>query len=87
MNEMLAVPKDTTQAAARIYFETLRNLGPQKRLEMGAELSNSLRERVEAGIRRRHPDYSEQQVRRAFLRLTIGDELFQKCFPNDDVMP
>ena len=87
MDEMLVVPEDTTQAAARIYFETLRNLGPQKRLEMGAELSNSLRERVEAGIRRRHPDYSEQQVRRAFLRLTLGGELFQKCFPNCDVMP
>ena len=87
MDELLVVPEDTTRAAARIYFETLRNLGPQKRLEMGADLSNSFRERVEAGIRRRHPDYSDQQVRRAFLRLTIGDELFQKCFPNYDVMP
>ena len=87
MNDLLVVPQDTTRAAARIYFQTLRNLGPQKRLEMGTELSNSLRERVEAGIRRRHPHYSDQQVRRAFLRLTLGGELFQKCFPNDDVMP
>ena len=87
MDELRVVPEDTTRAAARIYFETLRKLGPQKRLEMGAELSNSLRERVEAGIRRRHPYYSDQQIRRAFLRLTIDDELFQKCFPDCDVLP
>lgn len=87
MGKLLVVPQDTTRSAARIYFETLRNLGPQRRLKMGVELSSSLRERVEVGIRRRHPDYSDQQVRRAFLRLTLGDELFQKCFPNYDVMP
>jgi hypothetical protein len=87
MDDLLVVPEDTTRAAARIYFETLRSLGPQRRLEMGTELSNSLRERVEAGIRRRHPDYSDQRVRRAFLRLTLGDDLFRNCFPNCDVIP
>lgn len=73
---MNAMPADTTLEAARKEFEVLRKLGPEVRAEMAFELSGNLRDLVEAGVRQRHPDFSEKEVKREFLRPMIGEKLF-----------
>ena len=83
---MDAIPSDTTIEAARKEFEALRRLGPEGRARMTFELSNNLRRTVGAGVRQRHPDYDEQEIRREVVRLMIGDQLFQKAFGGSDTL-
>jgi hypothetical protein len=37
---------------------------------------------MEEGIRHRHPEYSDEEVRLASIRARLGDELFLKAYPN-----
>ncbi len=75
---MSTIPSDTTLDAARKEFEILRNLGPEVRAKMAFELSDNLRDLVEAGVRYRHPDFNEDNVNREVLRLMVGDELYKQ---------
>jgi hypothetical protein len=40
-----------------------------------------------AGVRARHPEYTEREVELAVIRLILGEELFRKAFPGKDVTP
>ena len=75
---MNAIPADTTVGAARKQFEILRGLDVNTRAKMTFELSNNLRSIIEAGVKLRHPDFDEQQIRRQVLRLMIGETLFRQ---------
>jgi len=75
---MDVIPRDTTVEAALKEFEILRSLGPEVRLGMALEMSDTLRNIVESGVRLRHPDFDEQGIRRRVLRLMIGESLFQQ---------
>lgn len=77
---MNAIPADTTLEAVRKQFEILRRLGPEVRLKMAFEMSDNLRRIVEAGVRGRHPDYNEQQIKQGVLRLMIGERLYREAF-------
>jgi hypothetical protein len=68
-------------------WQILRNIGFDGRVRMTFHLSNSLRQISEAGIRSRHPDYSDRQVRLAATKLAIGPELFALVYPGEDVQP
>lgn len=75
---MDVIPRDTTVEAALKEFEILRSLGPEVRLRMALEMSDTLRNIVESGVRLRHPNSDEQGIRRRVLRLMIGESLFQQ---------
>jgi len=77
---MDAIPSDTTVEAARKQFEILRRLDMNGRANMTFQLSNNLRQTVQAGVRHRHPDYDEQQITREVVRLVIGERLFREVF-------
>jgi hypothetical protein len=87
MNRSYAIPADTNLEDARVYFTTLKRLGEERRLAMGASLSKSLRRRIEAGVRAQHPEYGDDQVRRAVMRILLGGELYGRCFPGGDLAP
>ena len=76
------VPKDTTIEAARMRFSILRQMGMEGRARMTIELSDGLRSIIESGVRQRHPDYDENMVRLAAIRIMIGDELFRQAYPD-----
>lgn len=76
--EMNPMPPDTTVEAERKQFEILRRLDAQTRLNMACELSDHLRNIVEAGVRLRHPEYDEHKVNRQVVRLMIGETLFKQ---------
>ena len=73
-------PADTTIEAMRKQIEILRLMGSEARLKMAFDLSDNLRSIAETGVRERHSDYSEQQIKREVLRLTIGDRLYVEVF-------
>ena len=39
-----------------------------------------------AGIRSRHPAYTDEQVRLAFFRLKLGDETTRRVWPDRDLV-
>jgi hypothetical protein len=68
-------PKDTSPEIHQLQTARYRALSPEQRAEIAAELSHLARAMAEEGIRLRHPQYSEQEVRRALLHLLYNKEL------------
>ena len=63
---------DTTPEAAALHLELLRQAGPAARVQIAVDLSDAVRETALAGIRRRQPEISEQELRQSFLALVYG---------------
>lgn len=66
-------PRDTTDEAWAVQRELLRRAGPARRLRMALEMCDDGRRLLRAGIRHRHPEWSEAEVRREEARLALGD--------------
>lgn len=79
------VPKDTTLEAARVQFSIFRKMGMEGRARMTIELSDGLRSIIESGVRQRHPDYDENMVRLAAIRIAIGEKLFRQAYPDIEI--
>ena len=82
---LTGLPSDTTPEAFRVYMSGLRALGGERRAAKIFDAGATLRALSEAGVRRRHPDYTEEHVRLAVLRLRIGNEAFRQAFPGVDL--
>lgn len=70
-----------------MQLAALRAMSGSRRAELALEMSEAVRETARAGIRTRHPEYTEEQVRLAFLRLILGEELFRQYWPGCEVRP
>jgi hypothetical protein len=81
------IPRDTTIEAFRAQLAIYRCMSPEERLQRALEWSEEVRELGRAGIRLRHPEYSDQEVRFASIRLRLGDDLFRRVYPGIDVAP
>src|SRR5437773_1598865 len=79
--EFLRVPLDTTPEAYAAQIEAYRHMSGKERTAVAFRLNELARETAIAGIRARHPDYAEEQVRLAFFRLTLGDEVTRAVWP------
>ena len=84
---MPLIPADTDEAAHRVQVDAWRRMGAERRVALAAELSEATRSVAAAGVRRRHPDYTEAEVRLAVIRLTLGDELFHKAYRGEHIAP
>lgn len=79
---------DTSQKAEEIQIEILKKLGPEKRLELALKLFETEKKLLMEGIKKRHPDYTEKEVKFALIRLFLGDNLFSKVYPQlKEIMP
>lgn len=81
---MNLIPNDTTIDALRKQFEILERIGIEGRAEMTFQLSDNLRQIIQDGVRLRHPEYNDSQVRQKVLRITLGDELYCKAYEKRD---
>ena len=79
-------PHDTDDAAWAVQVDIWRRMGPTKRVELALRMSDEVRELTRSGIRARHPEYSEDDVKHAAFRIFLGDELYQKAWPNHALM-
>ena len=70
-----ALPTDTSLEAMRVQIAALRRLGPGGRGRLVMKLSRELHERLIAGVRHRHPEYTARQVASDVLRLRFGDKV------------
>ena len=77
-----SIPFDTARDAAVKQFDILRKMDIEARAAMTFELSDNLRSILAAGIHQRHPDYNDDEIKMAVLRLTIDRKLFDQAFPD-----
>ena len=81
-------PLDTSPEAERIQLDIFRRMSPEERLQRGSELSQLCRGLLADGVRYRHPDYGEDEIHLAVIRIELGDELFLKVYPHaNNVLP
>lgn len=66
---------DTSTEAAEIQLDLWRAMSGQERIEKVSALSVQLRNMAFDAIRRRHSEFSDEQVRLKFIELTYGKEL------------
>ena len=71
---------DTTKDTAVVQFDLFRKMDISAKAEMTFQLSENMRAVTEAGVRQRHPDYDDQMVNKAVIKLMIGEKLFGEVF-------
>jgi hypothetical protein len=81
------IPSDTTLDAFRAQIKVFRRMSPEMRLEQALTWSQNVWSLSRAGIRDRHPDYSDREVELASIRLRLGEELFSQVYPGIEVRP
>ena len=79
------IPSDTSPEAFVRQIEVLRKMSIEERATMTFELSDNLRSITESGIKQRHPDYTPDQIKMAWIKLTIEPELFKEAFPDCEI--
>lgn len=81
-----AIPFDTTTDAHVVQGDIYRRLSGRERLDVMFGLNGTVRRFAMAGIRARHPDYTDGQVRQAYARLLLGDLLARAVWPDDELV-
>jgi hypothetical protein len=81
-------PLNTSTDAEEVQIEIFRRMEPQKRLQAAVLLSETCCTLLAEGIRKRHPNYDEEQVRLAVIRCLLPEDLFLRAYPNaHDILP
>ena len=80
------LPFDTAPEAQALQDQLYRELGVFERVATIFRLNASVRAMTVAGIRRRHPHYTDDDVKMALARLILGDELVRKVWPDRDLV-
>ena len=80
-------PADTTPEAQRVQDEAYRRMGGAGRMRLVWQMNEALDARLRAGIRHRHPRYTDEQVRLAFAKLKLGAVLFARVHPGVEIEP
>ena len=75
-------PLDTNPDALRVQIEIFQRMEPHQRLQAAAHLSETCRSLLAEGIRKRHPNYDEKQVKLAVIRCLLPEDLFLRAYPN-----
>ena len=79
-------PIDTSIDAHAHQREVYLRIGGAARLAIAFDLSEMVRNTTMAGIRARHPEYRDEDVQRAWARLTLGDALCREVWPDQPLI-
>lgn len=71
---------DTTPEAKKAYYEMIAGKTPAQRALLTQALSKRVRLTSMSGIRRQHPEYSEDDVKKAYLRRIMTVEEYETVF-------
>ena len=73
---------DTDKEAWLIQIECFKRMTPTERIKRAMAMTMAAREIARAGIRNCHPNYNEDQVKKALFRMLYGDDLYAEVYPN-----
>ena len=82
----LRIPLDTSTEAHRRQRDVYLKMGGAARVAIAFQLNEAVRNVAMAGIRQRHPDYTSEEVRLAWVRLTLGDGLCRAVWPHQPLV-
>jgi hypothetical protein len=82
----LEPPADTTPEAWAQQLAMLGRMTGEQRVAIALRLTRVAREASRAGIRARHPSYSDDEVRRAFFRMLHGDATTLRVWPDVELL-
>jgi len=77
----IGLPLDTSDDTHRRQRDIYLQMGGTARAAIAFQLSDTIRNLAMAGIRRRHPGYTNEELLRAWARLTLGDDLCRAAWP------
>lgn len=80
------VPLDTTPDAHEAQLDAYRRMEGRGRVAVMFRLGEMTRRTSMAGIRHRHPEYDDVQVRLALARLLFGDNLVRRAWPEQELV-
>jgi mRNA-degrading endonuclease toxin of MazEF toxin-antitoxin module len=66
---------DTSQEALEVQLDCLRRMSPQERVQRSCALSRQVRNMAFDAIRRRHSEWSDEEVQLCFIELNYGRTL------------
>lgn len=78
-------PRDTNPEAYERQLDGYRRMTPERKSELVAELSTTVRELAREGIRSRHPDYGDDDVNRALALVLYGRDVFRRLWPGAEL--
>lgn len=78
----MAWSHDTSLEAHQQQLAVYRRLGSEQRLLLALRMSDDGRTVAAAGIKSRHPEYEDNDVRDALYRLLLGDTLYRAAWPD-----
>ena len=81
------IPRDTSVKASKILFASIKKRSASEKLLLTTQLSDSLMAISKQGIRNRHPEYTEQQVTQAYLKIILSRFLYKKIFQGTVIKP
>jgi hypothetical protein len=64
--------RDTSTIALERQRAAFRRMTPEQRVAAAAEMSDEIRAVTEAGIRHRHPSFTDAEVREALAAIVLG---------------
>ncbi len=82
----VGLPLDTSEETHRLQRDIYLKMGGAARAAIGFRLSETIRNLAMAGIRRRHPGYTNEEILRAWARLTLGDDLCRAVWPGQPLV-
>lgn len=71
---------DTSPDARRVVCELYRRMTPARKFELISQAYEFGRSLAMAGIRLRHPNATDTEIRNIWARQHLGDELYEKVY-------
>ena len=72
--------RDTSPEAEAVMIGILRRMSPEAKLRQACALTRMVRELARAGLRRRHPEATEEELRKRFAALVLDAETVRKAY-------
>lgn len=73
--------QDTTLDMEQKQIEIFRGMSPEARLKIAVQLCHMSRNLLAEGVRKRLPQYDEQQIKLTVFKLLLQEPLFQSAYP------
>jgi len=83
MSASIGAATDTPDAVMAEMVDRWRRMSPSEKLDQVAQLNQACDQLSEAGVRSRHPDANDDEVRMRVFALRLGRELMVKAYDWD----
>jgi hypothetical protein len=71
---------DTSPEARRVQYDLYRRMSPARKFQLLFHTYEMGKQLALAGLRMRHPDATQEELRRLWARQHLGRELFEKVY-------